>query len=393
MKRQYTGIFLVGIAALVGAGVVIDHIRSAPAAVVPAPVVQQAALSDSQFAQLVARVSEPGGFFDSDNLISNETGYLHPLPKLNELGVSGGAYLGVGPDQNYSYIAAIRPQIAFMVDIRRDAGLQHLLYKQLMSRSRNRMEYLCLLLGRPVPYDIQSWTSRSLTAMLDQIDRIPRAPAFFDSTRSAVRQSLAGMAHPIAGEELDKVADIHRDFFIGGLDLQYTSLNRRGRRNYPTFRSLLLERDVNGDQVGYLTSENRFQYVKLLHARNLIVPVAGNLAGGHALQEIGRYLREQSLTVSALYVSNVEFYLVRDRLFDPFAQNVAALPRTAQTVIIRSVFDNDSAMWFDNATGASNEFSRQLMGTVNAFVRTFQNGDYRSYSDIVTRGLTPLRGG
>jgi hypothetical protein len=50
-------------------------------------------------------------------------------------------------------------------------------------------------------------------------------------------------------------------------------------------------------------------------------------------------------------------------------------------------------MWFDNATGASNEFSRQLMGTVNAFVRTFQNGDYRSYSDIVTRGLTPLRGG
>ena len=35
-----------------------------------------------QFAALSARLSEPGGYFDSDNLISNETSYLHVLGKL-----------------------------------------------------------------------------------------------------------------------------------------------------------------------------------------------------------------------------------------------------------------------------------------------------------------------
>ena len=71
------------------------------------------ALSDAAFAALIERLSEPGGYFDTDNLISNETSYLHVIGTLRELGVSGGAYIGVGPDQNFSYIAAIRPSIAF----------------------------------------------------------------------------------------------------------------------------------------------------------------------------------------------------------------------------------------------------------------------------------------
>ena len=64
------------------------------------------------FAALSARLSEPGGYFDSDNLISNETSYLHVMAKLKEIGVSGGVYVGVGPDQSFSYIAKIRPRMA-----------------------------------------------------------------------------------------------------------------------------------------------------------------------------------------------------------------------------------------------------------------------------------------
>src|SRR5690242_4740074 len=68
---------------------------------------------DSAFARLVQRLSEPGGYFDSDNLISNETSYLHVLDGMRRLKVQGGAYIGVGPDQNFSYIAAVHPNIAF----------------------------------------------------------------------------------------------------------------------------------------------------------------------------------------------------------------------------------------------------------------------------------------
>ena len=66
---------------------------------------------------------------------------------------AGRAYIGVGPDQNYTYIAKVRPKIAYMIDLRRDNLLQHLLYKSLFDLSRNRAEYLANLLGRPAPRD------------------------------------------------------------------------------------------------------------------------------------------------------------------------------------------------------------------------------------------------
>src|SRR5437667_5845619 len=72
-------------------------------------------LSAAEFARLIRECSEEGGFFRSDNFISNETSYLHIVDKLRQLGAAGGAYLGVGPEQNFTYIAKLRPRIAFIV--------------------------------------------------------------------------------------------------------------------------------------------------------------------------------------------------------------------------------------------------------------------------------------
>ena len=98
----------------------------APAAFAQRPGVAQSAapVVETTFAATVARLSEPSGVFDTDNLISNESSYLHVVPRLRALGVRGGAYIGVGPDQNYSYIAQIKPKLALMVDIRRDAMMR-----------------------------------------------------------------------------------------------------------------------------------------------------------------------------------------------------------------------------------------------------------------------------
>ena len=76
--------------------------------------------ADTAFANLITRLSEPGASFDTDNLISNEASYLHVMGRMREMGVSGGAYIGVGPDQSFSYIAQTRPEIAYIIDIRRD---------------------------------------------------------------------------------------------------------------------------------------------------------------------------------------------------------------------------------------------------------------------------------
>jgi hypothetical protein len=50
----------------------------------------------------IAALSEAPGYFDTDNLISNERSYLDVIPALKARGVHGGGYIGVGPDQNFS---------------------------------------------------------------------------------------------------------------------------------------------------------------------------------------------------------------------------------------------------------------------------------------------------
>ena len=95
----------------------------------------------TSFAALIDRLSEPGGDFGGDNLISNEQSYLQVMPALEGRHVTGGAYVGVGPDQNFSYIAQVRPAVAFIIDIRRDNLLLHLLFKALFAISPTRVEY------------------------------------------------------------------------------------------------------------------------------------------------------------------------------------------------------------------------------------------------------------
>src|SRR5262249_19139436 len=128
------------------------------------------------FAAEVLRLSEPGGDFDTDNLISNERSYLEVLPALRQARVGGGAYVGVGPDQNFTYIALMRPAVAFIVDVRRDNLLLHLLFKALFALARTRTEYLTLLTDRPPPRDLETWRGAPLERIVRYIDETSRTP-------------------------------------------------------------------------------------------------------------------------------------------------------------------------------------------------------------------------
>src|ERR1041385_3764850 len=112
---------------------------------------QTAPISAAEFSRMVQEFSEPGGFFHSDVFTSNETSYLQVVGKLKELGISGGAYIGVAPEQNFTYIAKIRPSIAFIIDIRRQAIIQHLMYKAIFHLAQNRAQFLAILFSRPTP--------------------------------------------------------------------------------------------------------------------------------------------------------------------------------------------------------------------------------------------------
>jgi hypothetical protein len=360
----------------------------APAA--PKPL--ERSLTAPQFAELIEKLSEPNGYFDSDNLISNEASYLHVMGKMRQMKVAGGAYIGVGPDTSFSYIAQIRPNVAFITDIRRDNLLQHLFFKSLFALARNRMEYLCLLFGKPAPSDLKAWEARGIQEIIAYLDKTPAKRELFEKTKAEVQTKVKSFGVKLDPPEFETIGRIHTAFFDAGPDLKFTSRNRPPRWYYPSYRDLLLEKDLTGKQCNYLVSEDDFRFLQSLEERNLVIPVVANLAGDHALKNIAQFLIERGERVSAFYTSNVEFYLMRgyrEEEFDRFAESVKSLPRDERSVIIRSYFNG--AWGYDHPQSVSGYYSAQLLQTIDSFVKEYSSGGYKSYNDVVSRSILELR--
>ena len=339
------------------------------------------ALSDSAFAALVTRFSEPAGYFDTDNLISNEDSYLHPLTTMRRIGVGGGVYIGVGPDQNFSYIAAVRPRAAVIVDIRRDNLLEHLLFKSIFALSRNRVEYLALLFGKPAPRDTTGWGAKSIDSLIAYIHRTrpdgarPQSVIISEARRSGIRLSDADVA---------TIQRFHAAFVAEGPSLRFNSFGRAPQPGYPDFAQLASERDLEGRQRSFLATEEAFQFVKGLQDRNLVIPVVGNFAGTHAFSAIAQWMTASGERLSALYASNVEQYLFRDGSFDTFARNLERLPRDSKSIVIRSCF-NFCRGGHPNAVNGY--YSVQMVQLVDTFAALRRSGRLTGYSDLVSSGL------
>lgn len=293
--------------------------------------------SPGSFAAEIADLSEPGGFFDTDNLISNERSYLHVVPELARRGIHGGAYLGVGPDQNFSYIAEIRPSIAYVIDVRRDNMLLHLLFKALFAQARTRVEYLALLFGRAVPADLDRWKDTPLERIARYVDeQSPQQP--IEPLRGRLDATVRSFGIPLSSADFATIDRFHRRFVDAGLELRFQSMGRPPQFYYPTYRELLLETDGEGHQRNYLASEESFQFVKGLEAHDKVIPVVGNVAGPSAMSAVARALTSRHEQLSAFYVSNVEFYLEREGAYQRFATNLSRMPRASNGVVIRSIF-------------------------------------------------------
>jgi hypothetical protein len=355
----------------------------AVAAVSRAPLAAQAprALSDSAFAQLVAVLSEAGGFFDTDNLISNEDAYLHPTSTLKRIGIMGGVYLGVGPDQNLSYIANVRPHIAFIVDIRRDNLLEHLLFKSLFALARNRLEYLCLLFGEPAPADTTGWGARDIESLLHYVDSLRPNTTARERILARVLARAERSPLGLSPADLGTIGRFHLTFISQGLGLRFNSFNRAPQPYYPDYRRLLLETDRNGRKANFLANETDFRFVKALEDNNLVVPVVGDFAGTKALPAIAQWIRGHGETVSVFYTSNVEQYLFQGGSFARFAQSVSQLPRDEGSVIVRSYFGRGHPQ---AVAGYYTVLTVQLM---DRFATVQAAGGFSSFYDLTTREI------
>ncbi len=344
--------------------------------------VVEAGLSQREYAAAVRNLSEPTALFDSNSYISNETGYLHILPSLERLGVRGGVYIGVGPEQNFTYIARIRPEYAFILDIRRENMLEHVLFKVLFEMADSRQTFLSLLLSKPVKDDAAVLSSPTIKNLVDYFDTLEGDEAFFNLNLSRIKKLAGRYELNLSSHDYQIIEKTYRVFLDRHLDLRWEYMTGGNRGIYfPSFRDMLLEKDMDGRYGNFLNSDDDFYYIKNMQAANLIVPVTGDFAGKLALKNIAEYIRKRGDTVSAFYLSNVEYYLVSDGLMPGFSENVKRLPITDKSILIRAFVNLRSAA---HPARVDNELMTTVMQYVSSFNRLFEQGRYRKYLDVGT---------
>lgn len=296
-------------------------------------------LTDQEFWRLTEDLSEPNGVFQSDNLLSNEIVFSRIVPDLVTRTKPGGVYLGVGPEQNFTYIAAIKPRMVFITDIRRGNLHLQLMYKALFELSADRAEFISRLFTKKRPNGLTA--SSSVTELMTAYwDVFSDNEAAYTANLQAIQNHLTRThALPLSADDLEGIARVYRAFYWYGPAMNYaagTSLNMASAgMGGPTYWDVMTQTDASAQGFSYLGSEEKFAVVKDLESRNLVVPVVGNFSGPRALRAVGAYVRDHGATVTAFYVSNVEGYLRGAGTWPAFCANVATLPLDEASVFIR----------------------------------------------------------
>jgi hypothetical protein len=359
-------------------------------------------LADSTFWRMMNEYSEPWGVFRSENFVSNETSLQWIIPELQQTVKPGGVYLGVAPDQNFTYIVAVKPSIAFIVDIRHQNAVEHLMYKSIIETSKNRAEFLAKLFARPALAGVDS--ASSIVQLFDALANAHPDSGIYRTNLQAIKDRLTKVHRfALSDSELVSLNCVYGAFFTNGPALTYGHSSEcrnpgpfayggrggggmGGPFGMPSYLSMMLETDGRGMNRSYLATEANFRALKDLEERNLIVPLTGNFAGDKAIRAAGQYAREHGATVTTFYLSNVEQYLFQqDDEAQRFYRNVATLPLDSTSTFIRSfsggMYGGGAGLELKVQSGRS----MQLISTMLETLKAFDAGELTNWVEVVRR--------
>ena len=323
--RRYFLVASLVLAVQLGSGLLVHAAESLPAK-----------LSDQEFWKLSSESSEADGTFRSDNLLSNESFFQWVIPPLNAAARSGHVYMGVGPEQNFTYIAALKPKMVFIVDIRRGNLELQLMYKALFEMSKDRAEFVSKLFSKKQPEGLGPKSTAE--EIFSAFGYVQSSELLYNENLKAIKDHLTKThGFPLTAADLDGIEYVYNNFYRFGPRINYGSSGTGGFGGGVTYAGLMTATDESGMARSYLANDENFNILKSLETKNLLVPVVGNFAGPMAIRAVGKYIKEKEGTVSAFYLSNVEQYLEMDGIWDAFCRNVATLPLDESSTFIRSI--------------------------------------------------------
>ena len=342
-------------------------------------------ISAAEFSRLIQEFSEEGGYFFSDNFTSNESAYLHIMKPLKKHGATGGAYVGVGPEQNFTYIAHIRPEIAFIVDIRRQAVVQHLMYKAIFHLAPDPAHFLSILFSKPVTGPGAPPSDASIEEILKYFASTPSSETTYRSNLARLEQVIRrDFQFPMTASDRQDLAYVFNSFYRGNLMIAFRMAGDYyggywGSR-FPNLADLILATDQDGKAGNFLAKRQDYEFVRELHEQNRIIPIVGDFGGTKALTSVAGYLRRNGYTLAAYYTSNVEQYLFDGRSFPNFVSNVRKMPINEKSLIIRAVRMRSRI----HPGYISGHRMSPLLEFVSVFLKDYDDGLYPDYWSLIS---------
>jgi hypothetical protein len=298
---------------------------------------------DQALARVVADLSESDAGRAADNLITNEDSFARVADRLVQLG-PGNVYLGVGPDQNFTYLAHARPRLAFVLDFRRRNGLLHLTHKAL---------------------------NPSADDLVAAFEGPPMDRGRLDATIAEVASYLRPLG-VVDESEWPDLAMIQAKLAGPGLNARFLALPM-----YPTAGQLLRSKDRQGRPAHFLASEDWYQVVRAAQVGDCLIPIIGDFAGPSTFARLADWLRRRDLAVSTFYASDVEFFLLRSGKFPAYAANLAKLPWAEGAVLIRT-----STREIPHPERVSGDSSTTILRPVGPFLEAARAGRIKTVEDL-----------
>jgi hypothetical protein len=334
-------------------------------------------ISDKDFWQMIVELSEPGGTYPYENFVSNELQVQDVIPALKVTTKPGGVYIGVGPEQNFTYAAALQSKLAFVVDIRRQNMVELLMYKALFDMSPTRADFVSNLFSRVRPAGLDTKTTPA--ALFAALENAKVDADLLAKNLQAIKAYMIRHGYQLSSEDPGNIEKIHNVFSRGGPGINYAFASPSPAGGPPpeaTYARMMNSTDITGRNSSFLATEENYLYVREMQRKNLIVPLVGDFAGPAVIRNIGRYLKERNATVEVFYISNVETYLDEPGK-QRFYANVAALPVGPSSMLIRHILGNPARglpWWRQGMTNTSTIAPMsELIGWVQAGQRpTFQ---------------------
>ena len=326
---------------------------------------------DAGFGRVIDRLSRsPTGPAGADNLVTNEDSVPRIAGEIAAQVPPDQGYLGVGPDQNFTYIAHSRPALSVIVDYRRKNRLLHLLHKAFFALSPTRADYLRHLTAMHprVKVGVDS-TAESLIAAFDHDGHARSAAA--ESRREVERylEPLGLISEPADRAEIERI----RVRLAGpGLRARFLALP-----GYPTTARMMTTVDRGGRPAHFLADESFYRRVRERQLGDVVLPIVDDFGAADGLSRLATQLGRRGPEIGLAYFSDVEFFLFRAGRFPAFIANLRRLPWHRNARVVRS-----STKPIDHAERVAGDSSTTILRPAREFLDRAAAGGFRRWDDL-----------